>query len=367
MDALWLPTLSLLVGSLLMVCLNRTGAQVGVCYGMKGNNLPSPKAVVDLYKSQNITRMRLYNPNQAMLEALKDSNIEVMMDVPISALQKLARDNITAIYWINDNVMNYWPSVKFRYIAVGNEVSPNSSNAQFVLPAMQYIYKNIMISGLQDQIKVSTVISTQLLGTSYPPSEGAFRDDVRSFIDPIVLFLVQKESPLLANVYPYFSYSADQGIGDTNLAYALFTSQSVVVQDGNLEYQNLFDSMVDTLYSALGMVVEIVVSETGWPSAGGIGATTENAKIYNSNLIQHVNGGTPKRPGKTIETYVFSMFDENQKNNTESEQHWGLFLPNKQSKYPISFGSVPINSPPSQSNNMYCFDNYITIHLPTLL
>ncbi|KAJ4972669.1 hypothetical protein NE237_005843 [Protea cynaroides] len=326
MDAIWLPTLLLLVGSLLIA--------FGLCYGMKGNNLPSPKEVVDLYKSKNITRMRLYGPNQAILEALKDSNIELMMDVPISDLQNLANSNITEIDWILVNVMNYLLDFMLSLLATWL--------ITFVLPAMQYIYNAILAFGLQDQIKVSTVINTQLLGTSYTPSQGAFRADVRSFIHPILLFLVQKESYLQI---------------DTSLDYAWFTfqsSQPVVVQDGDLGYQNLFDSMVDSLYSAVEMVVEIVVSETGWPSAGGIGATTENAKIYNSNLIQHVKGGTPKRPGKAIETYVFSMFDENQKNNIEidkEEVEEGVdFYCFTERRSSISFGVTTMATEPNLSS-----------------
>uniref|UniRef100_A0A0A9FNM1 Glucan endo-1,3-beta-D-glucosidase n=1 Tax=Arundo donax TaxID=35708 RepID=A0A0A9FNM1_ARUDO len=84
-----------------------------------------------------------------------------------------------------------------------------------------------------------------------------------------------------------------------------------------------------------GSGVPLVVSETGWPSGGGMEASPANARIYNQNLINHVKGGTPRHPG-TIETFLFSMFNENQK-ESGVEQNWGLFYPNMQHVYPISF------------------------------
>jgi exo-beta-1,3-glucanase (GH17 family) len=118
-----------------------------------------------------------------------------------------------------------------------------------------------------------------------------------------------------------------------DLKYALFTSPGVVIRDGNLEYQNLFAASMDALYSALekvsGANVGVVVSESGWPSASSITATVENAGTYYSNLIRYSKNGTPKRPSY-LETYLFAMFDENQKGPVESERNFGLFFPNKQ-------------------------------------
>nr|AKE49478.1 pathogenesis-related gene 2-like protein PR2-2 [Dimocarpus longan] len=341
-----MAAIMLLLG-LFMAQLDITGAQIGVCYGMLGNNLPPATEVISLYRSNNIRRMRIYDPNQAALQALRGSNIELMLGVPNSDLQRLSNPS-EAQAWVQRNVLNFWPAVRIKYIAVGNEVSPvnggTSRFAQFVLPAMRNINNAIRSANLQDRIKVSTSIDMTLIGNSFPPSQGAFRNDVRSYLDPIIAFLSNNRAPLLANVYPYFSYAGNPR--DISLSYALFTSPSVVVWDGQRGYKNLFDAMLDALYSSLeragGASVEVVVSESGWPSAGGFATTFDNAGTYYRNLINHVRGGTPKRPNKPIETYLFAMFNENKKEPPEIERNFGLFFPNKQKKYQINFGGERI-------------------------
>ncbi|XP_057757156.1 glucan endo-1,3-beta-glucosidase, basic isoform-like isoform X2 [Arachis stenosperma] len=319
----WVTALLLL---LYIAKLRLADAQIGVCYGMVGNNLPAANEVIDVYRSNNIKRMRLYDSNQAALQALRNSGIELILGVPNSDLQGLATNSDSARQWVQRNVLSFWPSVKIKYIAVGNEVRPvgdsTSWMAQYVLPAIQNVYQAIRAQGLHDQIKVSTAIDMSLLGNSFPPSQASFRGDVRSYLDPII------------------SYKDNSR--DISLPYAIFTSPNVVVQDGQYGYQNLFDAMLDAVHAAIDNTgigfVEVVVSESGWPSSGDFGATYDNARIYLDNLIRHVNGGTPRRPWKPTETYLFAMFDENQK-NPELEKHFGLFFPNKQKKYSFGFGA----------------------------
>ncbi|KAJ6905158.1 hypothetical protein NC652_023032 [Populus alba x Populus x berolinensis] len=158
-------------------------------------------------------------------------------------------------------------------------------------------------------------------------------------MSPIINISRTEDAPLLANVYLYFRCTDNPQSIDLNCA--LFTSPEVVVQDGQYGYQNLFDALLDALYAALEKAgapnLNIAVSESGWSSEGGNAATVGNAGTFYRNLINHVKQGTPRRSGRALETYLFAMFDENLK-AAGIEQHFGLFLPDRQPKYHLTFG-----------------------------
>ena len=86
--------------------------------------------------------------------------------------------------------------------------------------------------------------------------------------------------------------------------------------------------------------VEIVVAETGWPYKGDgdeVGPSVENAKAYNGNLIAHLRSmvGTPLMPGKSVDTYLFALYDEDLKPGPGSERAFGLFKPDLSMTYDV--------------------------------
>ncbi|VAH18625.1 unnamed protein product [Triticum turgidum subsp. durum] len=290
--------LALLLGA--FASIPQSVESIGVCYGMSANNLPAASTVVSMFKSNGINSMRLYAPDQAALQAVGGTGVNVVVGAPNDVLSNLAASPAAAASWVRSNIQAY-PKVSFRYVCVGNEVAGGAT--QNLVPAMKNVQGALASAGL-GHIKVTTSVSQAILGVYSPPSAGSFTGEADAFMGPVVQFLARTGAPLMANIYPY-----------------------------------LFDTTVDAFYTAMakhgGSNVKLVVSESGWPSGGGTAATPANARIYNQYLINHVGRGTPRHPG-AIETYVFSMFNENQK-DSGVEQNWGLFYPNMQHVYPISF------------------------------
>ncbi|KAH6774997.1 hypothetical protein C2S52_012558 [Perilla frutescens var. hirtella] len=351
---------------IILLSLDFTAAQIGVAYGRNGQGLPSASEVVNIYKTNGIKRMRIYDPYPPTLQALGGSGIELTVGAPNDQLQYLS-NRANADVWVRDNIQKY-PNVNFKHVVVGNEVSPrrNAQYMQYVVPAMRNIHDALTAAGL-GRISVTTAVETDLIqpGTDYPPSRGEFRGEVKPYMQSVLQFLVSTNAPLFVNIYPYFAYVYSGGA--VPLPYALLEPNSGVTTPDGVYYDNLYYALLDVMYSALeksgvssvsdsGVTnTEIKGSESGWPSAGGTppaaaatdslvsdqggaAANPGNAGTYIRNLIRVVKRGTPKRPNRPIETYIFAMFDENEKPGAEDERHFGIFQPNGQSKYgPITF------------------------------
>ncbi|XP_023742083.1 glucan endo-1,3-beta-glucosidase 4 [Lactuca sativa] len=336
------------------------GAFVGINIGTDLSNLPSPEEVVAILRSHQITHIRLFDSDNHLLSALSDTGIEVMVSVTNNEVLRIGQSPAAAASWINKNVAAFVPSTNITAIAVGSEVLSTIPNAAPVLlPAMNNLHKALVSSNLNYQIQVSTPFSMDMIPRPFPPSAATFNTSWDSTISGILRFLSTTKSVFMLNAYPYYGYVQSNGIFP--IEYALFKSLSPVKQivDPNtlFHYDSMFDAMVDATYNAMSAynssgIIPIVVTETGWPWAGGGNerdATVENAEIFNNNLIKRVlNGsGPPSQPMIPMNTYIYELFNEDNKRGPESEKSYGVYFSNGSSVYALGLdisGGMTVNA-----------------------
>ncbi|KNA20791.1 hypothetical protein SOVF_048840 [Spinacia oleracea] len=326
---------------------------LGINYGQIANNLPSPEKVVPLVKAIGATKVKLYDADPKVLKAFANTGIEFTVTVGNGDLPQMAKDPKQAIDWVKKNVQSYLPDTNITCILIGNEVLALNDTAltTSLLPAMQNMHSALQTLGLDRNVWVTTAHNLAILDTSYPPSAGSFRQDVAGCITQILTFHAKTGSPFLINAYPYFAYKGNPE--EVNLDYVLFqakTPQVLVDPDSSLHYDNMLYAQVDAVYAAMGPTfnkkILVQVSETGWPSKGDedeVGATPENAKKYNGNLIKLLatqKKGTPMKPNCDLNVFVFALFNENLKPGPTSERNYGLFKPDGTPAYSLGFPTI---------------------------
>ncbi|CAD6264803.1 unnamed protein product [Miscanthus lutarioriparius] len=272
---------------------------------------------VQLLRAAGAGAVKIYDANADILRALAGTGIPVSIMVPNSAIPSLASSRAAAEDWVATNLAPHTPATRVAHLLVGNEVLSNRAIAgstwRAVVPAMANLHRALRRApgrGLRT-VKLGTTLSMDALSASYPPSAGAFRDDIaEDVIRQLLRFLNATRSYYFVDAYPYFAWAGNREA--ISLDYALFqgAASSRYVDAGNgLTYTNLLDQMLDAVVAAMGRLgygdVKLAVSETGWPSggdAGETGANVRNAATYNRNLAARMskNPGTPARLGPRV-------------------------------------------------------------------
>ncbi|GMH20265.1 hypothetical protein Nepgr_022106 [Nepenthes gracilis] len=320
---------------------------IGINYGTKGSNLPSPYQSIRTLTSMQAHYVKLYDANHETLKLLSNTNIRVSIMLPDKLIPQIASNHTIARQWFDDNVLAYYPLTKIRFIMVGNEVLGTRNPDQWnnLVPAMKIIWHSLKTHHVHN-IKIGTPMAMDILGSTFPPSNGSFRTDILATMSQLLDFLNGTRSFFFLNVYPYFPWSENQN--NISLDFTLFRGEHLTYRDpgSGLLYTNLLDQMLDSVNSAMSKLgfptVRIAISETGWPNNGNVaetGANIYNAATYNRNLIRKITStpplGTPARPGAVIPTFLFSLYDEDLKDGPETERHWGLFRPDGTPVYEI--------------------------------
>lgn len=291
-----------------------------------------------MLQSTIIDKVKIYDTNPDILEAFSNTGIDVIVAVENSNISAMSADASAADQWFTSRLSRFIPATSIIAIAVGNEYLTNAeSEPSILVPAMRNLHSVLVARGLDRKIKVTTPHSMAVLSSSFPPSSSVFALDLMTIMGSLVEFLAETGAPFMINAYPYFAYRDNPSKIDVE--YALLGNATGVVHDPKgYAYTNMLDAQIDAVRSAIralgvgssNRTVEIIVSESGWPSKGDpgdVGATPENAKVYNTRLIERGDShmGTPMSPKEKVEVFVFALFNENEKVGGASERNFGIF------------------------------------------
>ncbi|XP_030491269.2 glucan endo-1,3-beta-glucosidase [Cannabis sativa] len=315
---------------------------------------PSPERISALAISLGMNSVRLDQPNPATIRAFLYSNTTLLLNIPNSLVPSMAANRSNAFQWLYTMVVPFFPRVRISTISVGNDILENSpENSSFLLPAMENVHLALRDLGIR-KIDVSTTFSfINVITSFFPPSAAQFREPaLGNVISPLLQFLRDTNSSFLINIYPYNVYRMRSEIP---IGYALFQEHAFGFRDDlttGVRYRNLFDVMVDAVICAMAVSghenIPLVVTETGWPSssgdAGELDANPIYAELYMKGLVRHLRSGfgTPLRKEGVAETYIYEMFDKEEKLGTPKQNRtWGILYPNMTKKYNIDFsGSI---------------------------
>ncbi|XP_047308110.1 glucan endo-1,3-beta-glucosidase 8-like [Impatiens glandulifera] len=316
-----------------------------------------PEMVVKMLKENGFTKVKLFEPNEKILQALIGSEIEVMLALPNYMLQQVSLDHHFASAWVKANVTRFCYSggVNIKYVAVGNEPFLKTYNGTYqllTLPALKNIQEALNHAGLSSKVKATVPFNADVYfspESNQVPSAGDFRLDTKDLTVQIIQYLYSNNAPFTINIYPFLSL---YGNSYFPLDYAFFdVASNIPMRDGDKLYTNVFDANFDTLVWSLTKAgypdMKIIVGEVGWPTDGDKNANTENAKRFNQGFVRHAlsGNGTPARKG-VIDFYLFSLIDENAKSIAPGcfERHWGIFEFDGKAKYESLLDQKPLVS-----------------------
>ncbi|KAI5416216.1 glucan endo-1,3-beta-glucosidase 14 [Lathyrus oleraceus] len=319
----------------------------GINYGRIADNIPSPDEVVTLLRASKIRNIRIYDADHSVLKAFSGTGLEIVIGVTNGQLQDMSSSADHALNWVKENVQAFLPETRIRGIAIGNEVLGGSDNALWgvLLDAAKNVYNATKKLHLDKIIEISTANSFAVFQDSYPPSSCKFDNNVKQYMKPLLEFFQQIGSPFCLNAYPFLAYVSNPE--DIDINYALFQpTKGIYDPKFKLHYDNMLDAQIDAAYAALEDAgfhkMEVIVTETGWASAGDQtepGANVTNARTYNYNLRKRLakKKGTPHRPKNVVKAYIFAIFNEDSKNGPTSERNYGLFKADGSISYNVGY------------------------------
>lgn len=82
-------------------------SSVGVNWGTMATHQLSAQSVVDMLKDNGFDKVKLFDADETILEALSGTDIQVMLAVPNYMLEEMSLDSGAAASWVDANLTAY--------------------------------------------------------------------------------------------------------------------------------------------------------------------------------------------------------------------------------------------------------------------
>lgn len=99
----------MLLGFTIIANMGKTvsSSSVGVNWGTMATHQLPAKSVVDMLKDNAFDKVKIFDADVAILDALRGTDIEVMLAVPNCMLAEMSADPAAAAAWVDANVTAY--------------------------------------------------------------------------------------------------------------------------------------------------------------------------------------------------------------------------------------------------------------------
>lgn len=84
-----------------------SSGSVGVNWGTMATHQLSAASVVDMLKDNGFGKVKLFEADEVIMEALSGTDIEIMLAVPNYMLAEMSSDPASAASWVDANITAY--------------------------------------------------------------------------------------------------------------------------------------------------------------------------------------------------------------------------------------------------------------------
>eukprot|EP01084_Bolivina_argentea_P293601 504989_1 len=271
-----------------------------------------------------------FSHDYEMAKAIKSASafpndLKFYIEIIPSQVSALTNANI-------QNLLNIWDDLKENIIviALGNE--PIFAGLDFgILPSkLEMVYSYLQNRNGWKHVKVSIPFSAGIFENTYPVSDSTFKSGYRASLTQILQILQ--------------TYNGNE-------------------PDWTGTYESMLAAQYDSTYYAMNALIEnngieIYITETGWPSKGGVYGSIAYANTYYKSVTRSMSNVDSKL--YQVKIFFFELFDEELKSGGEWEPNFGFYDRWSNTKYSdvnlIAEGANPSQTPtnnpsfnPSQS------------------